>query len=203
VTLSEQQARLARERIRAAGLEDRCEVRVCDYRELSGMRFDAIASVGMYEHVGGEQLATYVRQVRDLLADDGLFLNHGITRLLPGDGKRSTFISRFVFPDGELQPIDRLLSSMHEAELEVRDVESLREHYVLTLRAWGKNLEQHRDEAIREAGVQRERIWRLYMAGSARAFDTGEISVFQTLATKRGAKHRLPMNREHLCVLQD
>jgi cyclopropane-fatty-acyl-phospholipid synthase len=198
VTLSEAQAELARERIAAAGLQDRCEVRVCDYRELAGQKFDAIASVGMYEHVGAEQLSTYVRKVKDLLAEDGLFLNHGITRLQPGPVKRSKFISRFVFPDGDLQPVHQLLTTMHENGLEVRDVESMREHYTLTLRAWVRNLEANRDAAIREAGVEHERIWRIYMTGSAQAFEIGEISIYQTLTINRGARHRLPLDRERM-----
>jgi cyclopropane-fatty-acyl-phospholipid synthase len=198
VTLSEAQAELARERIREAGVEDRCEVRVADYRELVGEQFDRIASVGMYEHVGRDQLATYVRQVRRLLVPGGSFLNHGITRLTPGPKRRGTFISRFVFPDGELHPLPELVSAMHEAHLEIRDVESLREHYALTLRAWVRNLEANRDAAIQQVGAERERIWRLYMSGSAHAFATGEISVFQTLAVNPGARHRLPLDRLRL-----
>jgi cyclopropane-fatty-acyl-phospholipid synthase len=195
VTLSEAQADLARQRIREAGLEDRCEVRVSDYRELAGQKFDAISSVGMYEHVGADQLSTYVGKVKDLLAEDGLFLNHGITRLDPGPVKRSKFIARFVFPDGDLQPIHQLLTVMHENGLEVRDVESMREHYTLTLRAWVRNLESGRDAAIREGGIEHERIWRIYMTGSAQAFENGEIGIYQTLVTNRGLNGRLPLDR--------
>ncbi len=198
VTLSVAQAQLARERIAVAGLQHRCEVRVADYRELTGQKFDAVASVGMYEHVGAGQLSTYVRQVRNLMVRDGLFLNHGITRLQSVPVKRDTFITRFVFPDGDLHPLHMLLTTMHRAGLEVRDVESMREHYTLTLRAWVRNLEANREQAIQEAGVQYERIWRLYMTGSAQAFETGHISVYQTLATNRGVRHRLPLNRARL-----
>jgi cyclopropane-fatty-acyl-phospholipid synthase len=200
VTLSQAQAQLARERIEDAGLQNRCEVRVSDYRELAGQQFDAIASVGMYEHVGAEQLSTYVGKVKDLLADDGLFLNHGITRLDPGPVKRSKFIARFVFPDGDLQPIHQLLTTMHENGLEIRDVESMREHYTLTLRAWVRNLEANREAAIREGGVEHERIWRIYMTGSAQAFENGEIGLYQTLTVKRGAHHRLPLDRTRMLL---
>jgi len=199
VTLSEQQADGARERIHEAGVDDRCDVRVADYRELADEQFDAIASVGMYEHVGRSQLGAYVRAVKRMLRAGGSFLNHGITRLTSGPAARDTFIGRFVFPDGELHPLSDLLAEMHEAGLEVRDVESLREHYVLTLRRWVRNLALARDAAVRETGPEIERIWRLYMSGSASAFANGEISVFQTLAVHRGERdHRLPYDRLRL-----
>jgi len=198
VTLSEQQAEGAQERIRDAGVEDHCEVRVADYRELDDEQFDAIASVGMYEHVGRNQLGIYVRAIKRMLRAGGTFLNHGITRLSTAPTSRRTFIQRFVFPDGELHPLSDLLTEMHDAGLEVRDVESLREHYALTLRHWVQNLTDARDAAIREAGSEIERIWRLYMTGSASAFAAGEISVFQTVAVHRGEQHRLPYNRIRL-----
>src|SRR5262249_45944091 len=134
-----------------------------------------------------------------MLRAGGTFLNHGITRLSPDPPSPSTFVRQFVFPDGELHPLSDLLSEMHEAGLEVRDVESLRDHYVLTLRHWLQNLAESRDAAICEAGSQIERIWRLYMTGSASAFASGEISVFQTVAVHRGEpRHRLPYNRARL-----
>ncbi len=198
ITLSAQQAQLAQQRIAQAGLQDSCEVRVCDYRELTSHQFDAIASVGMYEHVGRDQMGVYVRTVRDLLKPGGAFLNHGITRLTPGADRRRTFINRFVFPDGELHPLTNVLAEMYEAGLEVRDVESLREHYALTLRHWVQNLERDYEAAVQDAGEERARIWRLYMSGSAEAFAGGDISVFQTLAVKGGAEHRLPLDRAEL-----
>jgi cyclopropane-fatty-acyl-phospholipid synthase len=198
VTLSEEQATLARERIREAGLQDRCEVRVQDYRELHGQEFDAIASVGMYEHVGRAELGTYVETVKRLLAPNGTFLNHGITQLGGVNTHKRTFINTYVFPDGELHPVADILPELQKAGMEVRDVESLREHYTLTLRHWVANLEAHREAATREAGPAGTRIWQLYMAGSASAFALGDISVFQTIAVKRGAQHRLPLNRREL-----
>ena len=199
VTLSQEQAKLARERIREAGLQDRCEVRVQDYRELRGQQFDAIASVGMYEHVGRAELGTYVETVKSLLAPGGTFMNHGITRLGGGEPtRRRTFINTYVFPDGELHPVTDILLELQRAGMEVRDVESLREHYTLTLRHWVANLTANLDAARREAGPERARIWQLYMAGSASAFALGDISVYQTVAVKGGAPHRLPLNRREL-----
>jgi cyclopropane-fatty-acyl-phospholipid synthase len=195
VTLSEAQARYARERVRRAGLADRVEVRVADYREIADGPFDKIASVGMYEHVGRGELDRYVASVRSLLRPGGLFLNHGIARLHSEPPAGDTFISRYVFPDGELHPVTDVMSAMQEAELEVRDVESLREHYPLTLRRWAANLDARRAEAIAEIGEERERVWRLYLAGCALAFEEGDITVYQVLAARSGAPHRLPLAR--------
>jgi cyclopropane-fatty-acyl-phospholipid synthase len=195
VTLSPEQARAARERITAAGLDDVCEIRVADYRDVTDGPYDAIASVGMYEHVGGNQLDNYAQRASALLRAGGLFLNHGIARLTPGPGHRRTFINRFVFPDGDLQPVTEILGALTRAGFEIRDLESLREHYVLTLRRWSANLNAHQEAAVRAGGPERERIWRLYMAGAAQAFQDGEISVFQTLALRPGAPHRLPLTR--------
>jgi cyclopropane-fatty-acyl-phospholipid synthase len=198
VTLSETQARYARERIRRAGFADRVEVRVADYREIADGPFDKIASVGMYEHVGRDELDSYVRSVRSLLSPGGLFLNHGIARLHSEPPKGDTFISRYVFPDGELHPVTDVMSAMQGTELEVRDVESLREHYPLTLRRWAANLSAHRAEAIAEVGEERERVWRLYLAACALAFEDGDITVYQVLAARSGAPHRLPLARRAL-----
>ncbi|HWE11515.1 MAG TPA: cyclopropane-fatty-acyl-phospholipid synthase family protein [Solirubrobacteraceae bacterium] len=197
-TLSEPQAELARERVRQQGLQDRIEIRVADYRELSDGPFDKIASVGMYEHVGRAELGRYVRRATELLAPGGLFLNHGIARLDSERPTTDTFISRYVFPDGELHPVGDLIQELAAAGLEVRDVESLREHYPLTLRSWVSNLQSHRDEAIRIAGPERERAWKLYMIASAQAFETGEITVYQVLSARGGASHRLPLDRLRL-----
>jgi cyclopropane-fatty-acyl-phospholipid synthase len=198
VTLSEPQAQLARTRVAEAGLEDRVEIRVQDYREVADGPFDKIASVGMYEHVGRDELGRYVQAVTKLLRPGGLFLNHGITRLMPHEPEPDPFIGRYVFPDGELLPLTDIMSATQAAGLEVRDAESLREHYPLTLRRWVDNLVANRDEAIAEAGPQRERVWRLYMLGSALGFEAGEISVHQVLAARAGAPHGLPLDRREL-----
>jgi cyclopropane-fatty-acyl-phospholipid synthase len=198
VTISERQAELARSRIRAAGLADRCEVRLVDYRQIDDGPYDKIASVGMYEHVGRAELERYVTSVRALLRPGGLFLNHGIARLHSRAGGPKSFISRYVFPDGELHPIDALAATVQACGMEMRDVESLREHYPLTLRHWGANLAADREEAIAAAGVERERIWRLYMAASAVAFERGDVSVFQTLIANPGKPFGLPLDRSRI-----
>lgn len=195
VTLSEPQAELARERVAHAGLEHRVEIRVQDYREIVDGPFDKIASVGMYEHVGRAELAHYAGTVAQLLRPGGLFLNHGITRLAPHAPEPDPFISRYVFPDGELHPLADVVGVLQGAALEVRDVESLRDHYGLTLRRWVANLAAHREEALGEVGPQRERVWRLYMLGSALGFEAGEISLHQVLAARPGAPHGLPLTR--------
>ncbi|HEX6229952.1 MAG TPA: class I SAM-dependent methyltransferase [Solirubrobacterales bacterium] len=195
VTLSEPQAELARERIRTAGLEHRCEVRVQDYREVADGPYDKIASIGMYEHVGASRLDRYMQRLRELVRPGGLVLNHGIVRLDPTPRRRDTFIWRYVFPDGELHPAGRVVESMERAGLELRDAESLREHYALTLRRWVANLARHRTGAIAAAGEERERIWRLYMTGSALAFESGDISVQQLLAAAPGAPSGLALAR--------
>jgi cyclopropane-fatty-acyl-phospholipid synthase len=198
VTLSEPQAQLARQRVAQLGLENRVQIRVQDYREVADGPFDKIASVGMYEHVGRDELGRYAQAIAKLLRPGGLFLNHGITRLAPHAPEPDPFISRYVFPDGELHPVTDVMSAMQAAGLEVRDVESLREHYALTLRRWLVNLAANRDEAIAEAGTQRERVWRLYMLGSALGFEAAEISVYQVLAARPGAPHSLPLDRAEL-----
>jgi cyclopropane-fatty-acyl-phospholipid synthase len=198
ITLSEPQAALARERIRNASLSDRCEIRVADYREVDDGPYDKVASVGMYEHVGRALLDEYVGHVKRLLRDGGLFLNHGIVRAKPRPWDKHSFIARYVFPDGELHPVGAVVDAMERAGLEIRDDESLREHYALTLRRWVANLTANRKAAIAEAGEERERVWRLYMTGSALAFEAGDISVHQVLAYKPGGPHGLPLDRAEL-----
>jgi cyclopropane-fatty-acyl-phospholipid synthase len=198
VTLSEPQAQLAGARVAEAGLSGRIEIRLRDYREVEDGPFDKIASVGMYEHVGRAELGNYARTVAGLLRPGGLFLNHGITRLRPHAPRPDPFIGRYVFPDGELHPATDVMLAMQGAGLEVRDVESLREHYPLTLRRWSDNLARHREAAIAELGVERERVWRLYMLGCALGFEDGEIGVYQVLAARTGGHHGLPLDRLEL-----
>jgi cyclopropane-fatty-acyl-phospholipid synthase len=198
VTLSEEQGQLARERAREQGLEDRVKIRVSDYRELTDRPFDKIASVGMYEHVGRSELDAYVRTVRELLRPGGLFLNHGIARLYSETPGSDTFIWRYIFPDGELHPVTNVMTSMQAAGLEVRDVESMRDHYPLTLRRWLANLRAHRREAIALVGPERERTWELYILSSALGFEDGEITIYQVLATRSDASSGLPLDRTEL-----
>jgi cyclopropane-fatty-acyl-phospholipid synthase len=184
VTISRRQAELARKRVLEADLADRIEIRLADYRDVADGPYDAISSIGMFEHVGLSQLDLYFRRLRALLRPGGLLLNHGIGRppgrrpLFP----RRTFVNRYVFPDGELQEVGAVVSRIQAAGFEVRHLESLREHYPRTLRRWVENLEDSWDEAVAEAGSARARIWRLYMAGSALGFEAGRLQVHQVLA---------------------
>jgi len=195
ITASKEQAALARERVREAGLEDRIEIRIQDYRDVADGPFDKIASVGMYEHVGEAALPTYARKLYDLLRPGGMLLNHGITRLHDGKQRQDSFTDRYVFPDGELHRIAVVADVLESAGFEVRDVESLREHYARTLKAWSRNLADNRPAVLADVGFQRERVWRLYMASAAVLFDVGHISIVQTLAIRPGAPHGLPATR--------
>ena len=198
VTLSESQAALARERIAEAGLTAAVEVRVCDYRKVRDGPYDKIASVGMYEHVGRARLNEYIGFVRRLLRPGGLFLNHGIARVRNEPRSDKTLISRYIFPDGELHPVTDVIAAMQDAGLEIRDLESLREHYVLTLRRWLSNLHAHADQALADVGEARLRVWTLYLVGAAQAFANCDISVFQVLTARAGAPHELPLSRRRL-----
>jgi cyclopropane-fatty-acyl-phospholipid synthase len=189
VTLSTEQAEGARERIEAAGLSDRLTVRLQDYRAVDDGPYDAISSVGMAEHVGSDQFRRYGATLYGLLAPGGRLLNHQIARRpnLPGEPYRiSPFIAAYVFPDGDLSPIGSTVSLLEESGFEIRDVESLREHYAKTLRCWVDNLEQDWDRAVRLTTLGRARVWRLYMAASALAFEENRIGVNQILAVRTG-----------------
>jgi cyclopropane-fatty-acyl-phospholipid synthase len=195
ITLSEPQAQFARERAAELGLERQLRFEVADYRELSEEGFDRIASVGMFEHVGQAQLTDYFEQLRQLLVPGGLLLNHGIGRLSPHRPETDEFITRYVFPDGELLPLADVIAAVQQARLEPRDVESLREHYPLTLRAWTANLCANSDEATALVGVERVRTWELYMLASALGFEDAEITVYQVLAARGEGPHGLPLDR--------
>jgi cyclopropane-fatty-acyl-phospholipid synthase len=182
VTLSEAQAELARERIREAGVQDRCEVRIQDYREINDGPYDKISSVGMFEHVGEENLQLYFEQVLGLLAPDGLFLNHGIVRTAPQPMDPNSFTIRYVFPDGFLHTIGAVITEMEAAGFEILDDESLRPHYAETLRRWAANHDADIPAAVAEIGPERERVWRLHNYGAALGFEKGRLSVHQVIA---------------------
>ncbi|AIA04030.1 class I SAM-dependent methyltransferase [Streptomyces noursei] len=187
ITLSEEQATFARKRIADAGLADRVEIRVQDYREIADGPFDAISSIGMAEHVGRAQYAEYAGLLHALLKPGGRLLNHQIARRPLADEETyrvDEFIDRYVFPDGELAPVGRTAGQLEEAGFEVRDVEAIREHYALTLRQWVANLEAHWTEAVRLTSPGRARVWRLYMAASALSFERNRIGVNQVLAVR-------------------
>lgn len=181
VTISRSQAETARKRVAEAGLADRVEIRLQDYRELRGETFDAISSIGMFEHVGAGRAAEYFAALRGLLRPHGRLLNHAISSVGGSRIGPRTFLGRYVFPDGELLDVGETQLIMQRAGFEIRDVESLREHYARTLRAWVANLDAEWDRAVSLVGVARARIWRLYMAGSALGFIDGGISVHQVL----------------------
>ncbi|MGB3411225.1 MAG: cyclopropane-fatty-acyl-phospholipid synthase family protein [Microthrixaceae bacterium] len=190
VTLSHEQASWARERVEAEGLSDKVEIRVQDYRDIHDGPFDAISSIGMFEHVGAARLVEYFNQLFALVKPGGRVLNHAIARP-PGDRPRLArrgFADRYVFPDGELHEVGTVISKLQDSGLEVRHEENLREHYAYTLREWVKNLEHNWDKAVEDVGLPRARIWRLYMAGSALGFEDGRIQIHQVLATRPNVK---------------
>jgi cyclopropane-fatty-acyl-phospholipid synthase len=186
ITLSTRQAELAAEQIGAAGLSDRCRVELCDYRELDEPeRFDKLVSVGMFEHVGAELLREYFGRAWRLLRPGGVFLNHGISRRVDKPLARGpSFLQNYVFPDGELVPLGRAALVGEAAGFELRDVESLREHYVLTLRYWLRRLEAGHEAAVRAADEVSYRVWRLYLAGSLHSFRMGRVNIYQSLFVK-------------------
>ncbi|MGH2858181.1 MAG: class I SAM-dependent methyltransferase [Solirubrobacteraceae bacterium] len=185
VTLSEQQVKLGRERVREAGLQDRVELRVADYRELAGERFDAISSIGMVEHVGAERIGLYMNTLHALLEPGGRLLNHGIAKLKDLDEPdEGAFSERFVFPDGVPLPLSRIVSAMERTGLTVRHVEGLAEDYARTLGHWIESFEARWEDAVRLAGIERARVWRVYLRAARSGFVTGWASIYQVLASR-------------------
>ncbi|MGW4871224.1 class I SAM-dependent methyltransferase [Streptomyces chartreusis] len=187
ITLSQEQAAYARKRVADEGLTDRVEIRVQDYRDVGDGPYDAISSIGMAEHVGAERYLEYADVLHRLLKPGGRLLNHQIARRPQRDESSyevDDFIDAYVFPDGELQPVGVTVAQLERAGFEVRDVESIREHYALTLRRWVANLEADWARAVRLTGFGRARVWRLYMAASALAFERNRIGVNQVLAVR-------------------
>jgi cyclopropane-fatty-acyl-phospholipid synthase len=205
ITLSQNQHDYAWEQIRERGLEDRCEVRLMDYRDLpEDAPFDKIASVGMFEHVGRKNLPLYFAKIERLLRPGGLVMNHGITSFaLDTEGLGSDiseFIDRYVFPDGELTHVSKVIETMAQQKLECLDSECLRPHYAQTLWHWVDRLESRKEEARQIVGEDRFRIWQIYMAGSAHAFDRGWLSLYQLLTAKplENGRTNYPLTREHV-----
>jgi cyclopropane-fatty-acyl-phospholipid synthase len=183
ITLSERQAELARERVRAAGLADRIEIRIADYRELSGESFDAIASIEMVEAVGDERIDEYADKLAGLLSPGGRLLNQGIAKLKDFDTPdEGAFSERFVFPDGVPLPLSRIQLALERSGLIATHVEEFQADYAETLRHWIERYEQRYDDVIRHAGPERARIWRLYLRAARIAFQTDWASVYQVLA---------------------
>jgi len=205
VTLSENQYRYAQSQIEERGLQDLCEVRLLDYRDVpEDEPFDKIASVGMFEHVGRKNLPAYFAKIGRLLRPGGLLMNHGITLNAPDQAELGSgigqFIDAYVFPGGELVHISHAIEQMSAQGLECHDVESLRPHYARTLWHWVERLEANADAARALAGERLFRIWRIYMAGSAHAFERGWMSVYQVLAGKPapGGALEVPVTRDDL-----
>ena len=184
VTLSQQQAQWGRQAVADAGLSDTVDLRFSDYRDVTETGFDAISSIGLTEHIGIAQLPSYAAFLAGKLRPQARLLNHCITRpddTSPPISKRG-FIPRYVFPDGELPGVGRIVRELQSAGLEVRHEENLREHYGRTCAAWSANLDDHWDEAVAEVGLGTARVWALYLAGSRLGFETGQIQLHQVLA---------------------
>jgi cyclopropane-fatty-acyl-phospholipid synthase len=194
VTLSRRQAEWAQKAIAEAGLNELAEVRHLDYRDVREAEFDAVSSIGLTEHIGLAQLPRYFQFLYDRLRPGGRLLNHCITVPTNKDAvRRRWFINRYVFPDGELTGVGRLVSVMHDTGFEVRHEENLREHYALTTAAWSANLDAHWDEAVAEVGAARARVWRLYLAGVRLGFEQNDIQLHQVLCAKPDADGRSMM----------
>ena len=190
VTLSEQQALWGARAIKETGLENSAQIRFSDYRDVTETDFDAISSIGLTEHIGRDNYPSYFSFLYDKLKPEGRMLNHTITRpdeQLPTHYRKS-FINRYVFPDGELSAPGVIMNAFNNAGFEIRHEENLREHYALTLKHWGENLEAHWDEAVAEAGLGTARVWRLYMAASRMGFDLNTIQLHQMLGVKLGPR---------------
>jgi cyclopropane-fatty-acyl-phospholipid synthase len=191
VTLSRNQAEWAQAEIERRGLGDLAEVRHLDYRDAPESEFDAISSIGLTEHVGKDNLPGYFASLYARLRPGGRLLNHCITQPRTPQAKRlDPFIARYVFPDGQLEPVGHLVSVMNDAGFEIRHEENLREHYALTLAGWCRNLEEHWDEAVAEVGVGRARVWRLYMAASRLGFERDNIQLHQILGVRLDERGR-------------
>lgn len=197
VTISHEQAELARRRVTDAGLGDSIEIRLQDYRDVRDEEFDAISSIGMFEHVGKKRMADYFTTLRALLAPGGRLLNHAISSVGGSRIGSRSFIYRYVFPDGELIDVGDTVLAMESAGFEVRDVESLREHYAVTLRHWVANLQQRWDDAVGLVGEGRARVWLLYMSASAIGFEDGGLGLHQVLGVGTGPDgvSGMPRNR--------
>ncbi|KNH08726.1 Cyclopropane-fatty-acyl-phospholipid synthase [Candidatus Burkholderia brachyanthoides] len=202
VTLSENQFKLATQRVKDADLEGQVEIRLQDYRDVPG-QFDRITSVGMFEHVGRKNLPGYFACIRELLVDDGIAMNHGITSSDSESGETSLgggeFIDKYVFPDGELPHISLALQTMQEGGLEAVDIESLRRHYAHTLDMWASKFEENAEKAKKLVDDEHFRIWRVYLAGCAYAFENDDVSIYQVVCRKAGRSAKtLPWSRRYI-----
>ena len=205
ITLSEEQIDYARDKVKQLGLASKITLAFTDYANVTGT-FDKIASIGMYEHIGLKNIDAYMRKVRSLLSEDGIFLNHAISRRAPKPsllGRRlrpeQKAIAKYIFPGGALDDIGHSITAMERAGFEVHDVEGWREHYARTCKLWCERLTAEKDKAIALVGEEKYRIWVVYLAGCSLAFQRGSARIFQTLATKSAkGKSPLPPTRADL-----
>jgi cyclopropane-fatty-acyl-phospholipid synthase len=202
ITLSKNQHALAQERVERAGLTDRVEIRLEDYRDVTGV-YDRITSVGMFEHVGVKNLPGYFAKIRSLMADDGFAMNHGITTTDVNNGEAAygggEFIQKYVFPHGELPHIGQVLKAMQEGGLEALDVENLRRHYARTCGVWADNFEARAEQIKRQVDDKHFRIWRVYLAGCSYAFARDWVSLNQVVCSKAGRDvTALPWSRRYM-----
>lgn len=206
ITLSEEQLALTKEKVARLGLEGQVTAELKDYAYVEGP-FDKISSIGMVEHVGIDNMAGYMEKVSSLLPDRGMFLNHGITR--PGKMSDKAFrrmsperrlLANYIFPGGELDHLGHMIQAMEAKRFDVHDVEGWRDHYSLTCRHWCRRLESNKEEAIRQIGSEKYRMWVLYLAGCVFALGDGGARIYQTVATRQKAKglSGMPCTREHL-----
>jgi cyclopropane-fatty-acyl-phospholipid synthase len=197
VTLSEAQSDEARRRVREAGLDAKIEIRLQDFRDIRGERFDAISSIGMFEHVGRESVEAYFATMRELVNEHGRLLNHAISSVGGSRLDRNSFLNRYVFPDGELFDVGDTILAMERAGFEVRDVESLREHYARTLQCWLNNLNDGFDHACEIVGERRARVWKLYISGCINGFQDGGVSIHQVLGVipNKSGESAMPATR--------
>lgn len=206
ITLSEEQLAHAKQKIKALGLEDRVTVELRDYNDLSGT-WDKVSSIGMVEHVGIDNMQGYMQMVSRILSDRGMFLNHGITRPAKRTARKfrkmtpeRRLLAKYIFPGGELDHLGHMTQTMEAAGFEVHDVEGWRDHYALTCKLWCQRLSERKEEAIKFVGLERYRMWLLYLAGVSFALGDGSACIFQTVATKHASKGHsgMPPTREHL-----
>lgn len=196
VTLSEEQYKLVQNKIKAMGLEDQAEVILTDYRELGDRNFDYVTSVGMFEHVGSENLGEYFKDVAKYLKPHGTALIHGITR--QQGGATNAWIDRYIFPGGYIPGLVEIVSRIEEADLQIADMEMLRRHYQRTLEIWDKNFNNVRDKVKDMMGERFCRMWDMYLQACAASFQSGNIDVIQYLLTKGPSGEGLPMTRDYM-----
>ena len=196
VTLSEEQYRLVSKKIQDEGLSNVAEVKLTDYRELGNRKWDYITSVGMFEHVGKENLGIYFRDVAKYMKDDGVALIHGITR--QQGGAYNGWINKYIFPGGYIPGLAEMVGHIEENGLQIADMEMLRRHYQRTLEIWDQNFNAHRETIEKMMGDRFTRMWDLYLQACAASFESGNIDVIQYLITKGASGKNLPMTRDYM-----